>query len=268
MIEQENEIIKRKFNEGKENIKKAINKRKFIRFFYLFLYLIVIGVVCAVCIHFLTDEGKINSSAGANLSFKLDQCRLNILDHTSAVSSAIYTDYHIPKELAIDQSTIVDIRKDSDPQTLTVINALEPRYCLINLYVKENTPLGSLNIECERCNITQDTSFQLEVTNALTINGKEIHANFRNVKVGTIDYQAETGYIQLSNIESSSSANIINLNYEGDIIIQSTADMKISATTEKQAFCFYAPSVEKVTTNSRCAIVGSNAGNFVLYFSL
>ena len=264
--QQENALIKQKFKEGKENIKKAIKKRKVFRFISLFTYIIIIGLIVGLGIAFLSQEGKFNSSSGANLAFKLDQCRLNILDHTSDVSSPIYVDYHIPKELKADQATIVDIKKDSNPQTMTVMNALDPRYCIIKLYVKENTPINSLNIECERCNITQDTSFQLEVTNTLTINGDDVHANFRNMKVGTLDYQANTGYIQLSNIESSSSANIVSMKYEGDIIIQSIADMKIKATTETQAFCFYAPFVEKVSTNSRCATLNTNTGKCLLVF--
>ena len=263
LTEQENALMKQKVKEGRQNIRKAINKRKLVRFGSLFLYLIIIGAAMGVSFSFLIQDGKFTSSPGANLAFKIDQCHLHILDHNSDIQSPIYIDYHIPKELKLEQATIVDIAKDSDPQNLTVINALDPRYCLIKLFVKENTPLGSLNIECGRCNITQDTSFQLEVTNALTMTGDKIHANFRNVKVGSLNYQSNSGYIQLSNIESASSSNTIDLNFEGDIIIQSTADMIIDATTETQAFCFYAPFVQK-QDNFNCAVLSSS--NFFFSF--
>ncbi len=243
--------------EGKKNIKKAVYKRRIVRFLYLSIYMIILGIAVALAFIFLIQDGEFTSPSGVGLVIKLDQCTLLIRDHNSDISADIYVKYHIPKDLKFNSATVVDIDKNSNPQTFTVLNAFDPRYCLVELFLKESASLDSLQIECERCNITQDTSFQLEVSNSLNIVGNLIHANFRNLKVGNFDYEAISGYIQLSNIDSASATNRIVMNFEGDIIIQSTTDFTVDATTETQAFCFYAPSVTK-QSNANCAILSNS----------
>ncbi len=233
-----------------------------MRFASLVTYFAIIFFLFAIAFHNLINDGEFTSPA-KRIAFKLDKCSLHILDHNSDTSEPVYVSYHIPKELKIDQSTIVDIKTDTTPQTVTILNALDPRYCLVKLFVKESTPLDSLQIDCQRCNVTQDTSFQLEITNALTIQGDSIHANFRNVKVGSLDYQSNSGYLQLSNIESLAAVNTITMNYEGDVIIQSTVDLTADVTTETQAFCFYGPSVTK-QSNANCAIL-SNSPSIITF---
>lgn len=207
----------------------------------------------------LFETGKFVATSNASLDFSLENCSLLIRDHNDAsISQPIYVKYRVPQDLSNDETTTMSIQSDQSPQKLEIKNGLESRYCQVQLFVKKGTPLQSLNINCPRCNITQDNSFQLEVTGALRIQGDAANANFRNLKVGSITYQALTGYLQLSNIDASSTANVFNLSIEGDIIIQSTQNFQVDVSTETQAFCFKAPFVEASGTPQNCAISGDS----------
>ena len=177
----------------------------------------------------------------------------------------MYIKYHVPTELKASPVTEVNVDRNSNPQRLEVLNGLDPRYCYIQMFVRQGTPFDSLQIDCPRCDITQDTSFPLQINGDLNLNGEVIHANFRDLQVGRLSYTATSGYIQLNNIISPSPDNIINLG-EGDVIIQSTQDFQVDVTTETQAFCFNGPTVTQLSSTN-CSISGQS--NLIsLYFPL
>ena len=252
--------MKQKVSKGQAKVKSAINQRKLVRFFAYFLYLGIIAMITTICFLFLIKKGVFLSHSSANLNFTLDNCTLIISDHNDPmIQNPIYAKYRIPQEIAAEQkSAKLSMNTDSDPQTFSVSNGLGTRYCEVELFVKESTPINSLKINCPSCSITQNTSFQLEITNALNIIGDTVHANFRDIKVGSLNFDATSGYLQLSNIVTSSGGNIVSVLDRGDIIIQSTQNFRVNAYTNTQAFCFNGPSLTEVT-NNKCAVSGDSS---------
>ena len=228
----------------------------------------MIALAISLSIKYITKKGVLLSNSSANLQFTLDNCTLLISDHADPyIENPIYTVYRVPQELKVDQDQArISMDMNSDPQTFSVSNGLGDRYCWVELFVKKGTQLQSLEINCPSCNIVQNTSFPFEVAGDVTIKGESIHANFRDLSVGKLDFETKKGYIQLSNIISGSASNKINITSEGDIIIQSTQDLRVQATTEYQAFCFAAPALNLIE-NTDCAISGdtSTDGNKVYY---
>lgn len=188
----------------------------------------------------------------------MDNCSLLITDYTDySDSTPIYISYRAPRGLSWDYATDVTMDMTSNSGNLQILNSLDPRYCAVQLLVAPGFPLGSLQISCPTCNITQQTSAQLQVNGLLNITGQSLNANFQDLLVGSINYQAYEGYLQLNNIISASANNSITMLKEGDIIIQSTQDFQIDATSDTQAFCFSAPVLNNVSV-SNCAISGQS----------
>jgi hypothetical protein len=140
--------------------------------------------------------------------------------------------------------------------TMEVLNGIDPRYCLIKMFVQPGTPLGSMTINCPRCNITQDTSTQLQVQD-LAISGEVISANFRDIKAKSLNYEAVTGFIQLNNIETLAGENTITVEQQGDIIIQSVQDFRLDGESDTQAFCLSGPALKQVDVNN-CQVSGES----------
>ena len=224
--------------------------RKYLRYFAYFLY---IGIFITAALYLCTalvKKRNLTPNQDLNLTFNLDNCSIAIIDADSSASSSVYVAYKVPSGLFTNATTTVILDDDSAPQNIQVLNGLDPRYCSVKLYVKPKTPLKSLQITCPSCNITQNTTSQLIINNALSISGQSVSANFRNVKVGSFSYEATTGYLQLNNIDSSSNNNSIKMDDQGDIIIQSTKNFQINAISDTQAFCFSAPFLnQKSSTN-------------------
>ena len=249
--------MKQKIIQGEKKVKKAIRKRKLMRLSAYIFYLGLIGAIFFLIFSILIKEGTIYHGASPNLSFSLDNCTLLISNHADAkISSPIYAKYRAPQELSLDQNNIhLKVDTNSNPQTVSILNGLGVRYCMLELFVKETASLQSLKINCPTCSIIQDTSFQLQITGALTITGGVVNTNLRNVKVGSLTYKVTTGDLQLNNIETSSTSNTIEIDDGGDVAIQSVSDFTLDTTTNTQAFCYNGPSVTKVSS-THCAISG------------
>lgn len=238
---------------GTAKVVEAVSKRRNMRYIAYFLYLIVIGAVLALTFIFSMINGSISSSSNPNVTFNIDNCTLFILDNTES-STPVYIKYQVPTQLQVDSATTVTSSNTANSQSLTVLNGLDPDYCLIQLFIQPGVALNSLNISCARCNVTQDSS-QLIVNGPLTVTGDVVHSNFANVYAQTFNYQAITGYVQLNNIElSENQENNISITNQGDIIIQSTQNYLINAFTNTQAFCFSAPGMAPNGGPSNCSI--------------
>ena len=254
--------MKQKIIVGQKKVKKAIKKRKLVRLSAYFFYLGILATIFVIILSVLIKEGTVHYENSPNLSFTLDNCTLLISDHADAkISSPIYAKYRAPQELTVEQKHIhLGVNTKSDPQKISILNGLGERYCTLELFVKNTASLKSLKVDCPTCNIIQDTSFQLQITEALTITGGVISTNLRNVKVGSLAYKVTTGNLQLNNIETSSTSNTIEIDDGGDIAIQSVSDFTLDTTTNTQAFCYNGPSVTQVS-NPNCAISGDSKFN-------
>ena len=219
-------------------------------------------VICTL----LVKSDKFTPTGQYNLSFNIDNCSLLITDNPDTSSkNPVYISYKAPSGLFTDATTVVNLDDPDNPQDIEVFNGLDSRYCSIQLYVAKNTQLDSLKINCPNCNLTQDTSSQLKIKNDLIITGQSVNANFRDIQVGSIQYEATTGYLQLNHIDSKSNNNTITMSDEGDIIIQSTTNFRIDATSDTQAFCFSAPFLRNINATN-CLFSGQS--KYFLYFSL
>lgn len=237
---------------GQDKVREAVLKRKRYRYFIYLVY-------CLIFISFwvlLQTFQMINNTFVANqtnsFSLMLENCTLAILDKKDNFLSPVHIKYQVANSIIPGSQTEVVLDEISDPQVLNITNDKNMDYCLVELFVQPETALGSLDINCLNCNIIQDTSSQLVIENGLNIGGTVVYANFRNIKVGSLSFEAISGYLQLNHIESLSSANTITMGQEGDIVIQSTQDFRLEAQSKSQAFCLGGPTVNLIDT-SNCA---------------
>ena len=250
---------------SKDRVQIAINKRRYFRFCVYLLYLAIIGVVVGLACLYLIEDGTLRYNSGTSFLLTLDNCTLNILDHNDPnIDNPIYFKYEIPTKLEAGGLMHIKTNSSGGTENIYVRNDLDTRYCKVDMFVRAATPIQSFDILCSKCNITQDNSFPLQISNLFNITGEVAHSNFRNLQVGRLFYMANTGYLQLNNIISSSGNNIITLYEQGDIIIQSTNDFQLNAETDTQAFCFNAPSINQISSTN-CSILGQSNFEKFLY---
>ena len=75
-------------------------------------------------------------------------------------------------------------------------------YCSLDLFIQPATTLLSLEIQCTKCYIIQDST-SLSISETFLMNGSNVYANFRNVSAGMINYSSERGYLSLNNFKVS-----------------------------------------------------------------
>lgn len=213
-------------------------------------------VLIVVACKFLMIRNDFVAGSNTNFNITIDNCTLFITDKTdNTLRSPVYIKYQVPTQLQPDSPTTVNLDKTSDPVNLEVLNGINPRYCLIQMFVQPGTALGSVTINCAHCNITQDTSTQLQVGD-LDISGDVIYANFRNIKASSFNYDAFTGFLQLNNIETVGTSTI-SVVEQGDIIIQSIKNFRLNGESDTQAFCLSGPALKEISATD-CIFSGDS----------
>ena len=237
-----------------DDIKRAIFQRKRIRFLFCGVYLGLIAAIVALCCKFAMKHDRILLDASKALNFKIDNCTLTISDHVnSQVNSNMYAEYELPRNLSRSKIKYVSVQNTQDAHKISIDSNYDIEYCSLNLFIKPGVVLKSISINCEDCNVIQDTSFQLEILGELVLSGNNAHANFRNVKAERIYFDASIGHFQLNNIETTGStksepSSIILI--EGDVIVQSVSDLKVYTAGASKAYCFSGSSITQVQTNT------------------
>jgi len=240
--------MRKQRNKNMAQVRAAVKKRKQMRFIYYLCVIAMLAVGITLGSIFLLMKDRVKFDANSDIELTLEECNLWILNHDDkSESSPIYLDYRVPRSLTVNNGGS-EVSKDtsSTPRVFKAKNAFNIEHCYAKMYIKPGTVLGSLRISCPSCNIVQDSD-QLTITNKLDIIGDNVNATFKDVKAGSFGFEATTGYIQLSHIDTSSSANEIKIKRTGDIIIQSTKETKITGSTDTLAYCLAAPHVEEVT---------------------
>lgn len=249
--------------EKKENlarINSAVRKRKILRYIYYFLILGITAATITLAAIFLHIQDRITYSANTPIKLAVDNCTIFIYDKPSdsTVSTPVYIDYRVPRGLDFDNGgSSVSPQTGNNPEEVTFKNAFSGYIsnCYVKLYVEPNTQLGDITINCERCTLTQDSQ-TLKAGN-MVLTGKEFNMTAKDLSLNSLSYTSDNGFLQLSHIVTTA-PNTINMNVFGDVIIQSSTDLTVAATTDSQAFCFAGPTVTH-KSSSNCAIFSDPA---------
>lgn len=78
-------------------MKKAIKKRKVVRFITYFTILISIAAAIPLAAWLLFDRGEVGYASGDNLEFKMNNCIFYILDHNGKLSNDVFVEYKVSR---------------------------------------------------------------------------------------------------------------------------------------------------------------------------
>ena len=219
----------------------ASRKRKAVRLtvFIVFIAAIIIG--CLFGSYGLFKRGIAIVPSGSSLSLNINNCTIVIKDPSNSDTTDMKLSYRLqtnPLPTAVSLSQVYFSEQSPGNFYLNLVNGYSFDYCSLEFFVSSKTTLNSLEIQCTKCYIIQESTI-LSISNAFILNGQNMYGNFKNINVGTITYTSNTGYLSLDYFQvSPNSRNFITMNVDGDIVLQSNNGFLINYESGTNSFCF------------------------------
>ena len=187
------------------------------------------------------QRGSVTLPSGSSLILNINNCTLRIKDPSSSDTADMRLTYRfqtnpLPNAVSLSQASF----SEQSPGTFSfnLVNGYSFDYCSLELFISPKATLNSLEIQCTKCYIIQDSTI-LSISNTFLMNGQNIYANFKNLNAGMINYTSDTGYLSLDYFQvPQGSSNIINMNFDGDIILQSTNGFLLNYESGTNTSCF------------------------------
>ena len=198
--------------------------------------LTVIAIVligCFVGSYIVFKTGSYTLPIGSSLTLNIKNCTVRIRDPLNDNINDMRLSYRLQ-----NLGSVSFIEQLPGKFFLNLVNVYLFDYCSLDLFIQPETTLLSLEIQCTKCYIIQDST-SLSISETFLMNGSNVYANFRNVSAGIINYSSERGYLSLNNFKvSQGSQNPITMIADGDIILQSTDGFLINYASGTGTFCF------------------------------
>ena len=255
---------KRKFQSGAVKkgsgiAEKLIRKRKLCRLVSLIGCLsFLVGLVSFLYVMGMKRDALEVAWEGRELSFSLQNCRLFIEPCETCQQKSLELDYrtsinNIFTKILAQQPTFSHV---SSPTAFhySVVHYDDILGCNLYARIPRSARLKSLAIDCkETCVVIQRTgSFS---TDALSIVGDEVSANFAKVAVGALDVNIKKGFAQFNNLvplPGTFSRKI--LVGSGDIVVESTSALLVGYETASENYCFAGSSASDTVPAAKQAI--------------
>jgi hypothetical protein len=110
--------------------------------------------------------------------------------------------------------------------------------CGVAVHWPTSQELSSLTIECQYCTLVASSEVRIGL---LTVSGKGVNSNFRDLKVGTMNYSVVSGVTELQEVQFGANSNFNVTN--GTVTVQSRSDFTVNLKKANDLYCFSAPTV-------------------------
>jgi len=241
------------FLDNSDSLCSITTTRRIFRIFVLISILFIVIGLPAIYVRFQYTRKHYTLVNNKGLKFILKDCKVYITEDSSKDPGLYYLTVDVPGNVRINSWILIG---NGLSKTETSVYEIEAKSsttytdsCVADLIINPNTVIPGLEILCDGiCIVAHMGSSALNLgSGTLKISGGKVDFTSIKLKADSLFIDVLKGNLHIYSVTlTSSTANNIMRTGEGDVVVQSTDNMKISWWNTKNNLCATAPLISSI----------------------